>query len=339
VRTGAPSRTLLRGRLAALAIPAGAMAAATLLAATGKGGVAAFYLGPFSSTYALGNMLESASVLAVAAAGAFIALRAGAVNLGGEGQFFLGALAGHALLISSGGMSPVIAIPLAAAAALLSAAALGGLSSGLRRLSGADELITSFLASQAAIPVLDWAVAGPLKDPGSQLIATRALPSALGLARLMPPSALNAGIFGAGAAAAAAWILLRRTRTGYLIRMEGLSPDFSAASGLPGSRVRAFAMIAGAGLMGLAGLWAAQGRSLRVFQSFAAGRGFSALACALVAGTRPALVPVSAFFFSFLEAGSRSAQAAAGVPAQSAAIIQALVLLAVAAGAGRERKR
>jgi len=339
VRTGAPSRTLLRGRLAALAIPAGAMAAATLLAATGKGGVAAFYLGPCSSTYALGNMLEAASVLAVAAAGAFIALRAGAVNLGGEGQFFLGALAGHALLISSGGMSPVIAIPLAAAAALLSAAALGGRSSGLRRLSGADELITSFLASQAAIPVLDWAVAGPLKDPGSQLIATRALPSALGLARLMPPSALNAGIFGAVAAAAAAWILLRRTRTGYLILMEGLSPEFSAASGLPGSRVRAFAMIAGAGLMGLAGLWAAQGRSLRVFQSFAAGRGFSALACALVAGTRPALVPVSAFFFSFLEAGSRSAQAAAGVPAQSAAIIQALVLLAVAAGAGRERHR
>jgi len=327
------------GRLGGLILPLAVLGAASLLAALREGGLAAFYLGPFSSAYAFGNMLENAAILGTAALGAAISLRAGAVNLGGDGQFYSGALAGHVILTWVRGFPAPAAAPLAWAGAFLAGSLLGALPALLKRRGGADELITSFLSSAALIPCLDWIVAGPLKDPDSQLIATRAIDPALSFTRLLPPSSLSAAALAAAALTALGWIGYWRTRAGFRLRMSGAAPDFAEAAGLEPRRIRFAAMVLGAGIIGLAGVWAVMGRSPRVFQNFSGGMGFTALACAITARLSPALVLPAALFFAFLEAGAKSAQILSGMTAQASSMLQALVLLAMAAASGRGRRK
>jgi simple sugar transport system permease protein len=301
-------------------------------------GAAAFLLGPLSSTYALGNMLDAAAIIAIAAAGASLSLRAGIVNLGGEGQFYLGALAGQAALFALRALPGPIASVAAALAAFAAAAALGGLSSAMKAAFGTGELITSFLLSAAAVVALDWAVGGPLRDTGSQLMATQSILPGQAFPRIMPPSYLNANILLAAASVIALWVFLARSRGGFSIRMIGLSREFSESCGLRVKSLGAFAMAAGAGIFGLSGLWNLQGGSERVFMSYAGGRGFTALACAIASGGRPALIVPVAVLFSYLESGARSAQILSGIPPELASMVQAALILALAARTGLKGK-
>jgi riboflavin transport system permease protein len=336
-------------RIARRAVAVGsalALAAAYAAAASGDPGSAlyAFFVSPFASRYAFWSLVERAAPMLACAAGACLALKAGAFNLGGEGQAAAGALASavSTAWLARMGVPPPIAIAAAIAAAAAAGAALAWASAAAEEWSGADIMLTSFLVSQAAVIAADWTMGTALREEGSNLLAMARIPEAYLLARLAPPSPLSAAAPISLAAALAAFAALRLTRVGKEIELSGKNPEFARAVGIP-SRVRAGAMIASGALGGIAGAFLLLGQAGRAIKGMTGGVGWDGLSVALVAGTDPIASIPAALFFSWLDAGARQGSILSDLSPDSSAIMKAAALFLVTAaatgGLGAFRKR
>ncbi len=306
----------------------------------------AFFLGPLSSRYAFFSLLGEASPLLLAALGASLAFKAGVFNLGGEGQAALGGLVAALVLgaAASRGLWPPFAIAIALVAAAISSALLACLSAAAERFAGAETLLTSFLFSQAVLLAVDWAVAGPLRDPGSNLLAMPPIPKHYLLPRLAPPSPLDGGALIALGLALAFAFLLGRTRIGYELRLYGANPLFARVQGL--SPALAWWPLATSGaLHGLAGALLVMGSSGRAVKGLSGGVAWNGIAVALVAGTEPLFTLPASLFFAWLDLGARASALFADLSPDASAIMKAAVLFLVTArprskprGPGRARK-
>ncbi len=302
-----------------------------------------FFVGPFSSAYALLSLLDAASPLVLCALGAAIAFKSGAFNLGGEGQASLGALAAAVTLGASGSggflggaVPPWVALCLAFAAAALAAALLALASALAERWTGAEVLLTSFLFSQATLLAVDWAVSGPLRDPDSNLLAMRAIDTGLLLPRLAPPAPLSVGAFLALAIVLAAAYLLKRSRHGYELRLHGQNPAFSRAQGF-GSSIELWPLLLSGALHGLAGALLVAGTAGRAVKGMTGGIGWNGISVALVAGADPLAAIPASLFFAWLDAGARNSSIVADLSPDASAVMKAIVLFLVTAAPRRRR--
>ncbi len=301
------------------------------------GTLALFFSRPFSSWWHFGNLLNMAALLMIASTGSALALRAGAMNLGGEAQIYAPALI-TALILASQRLpadhtSPaaILFFALAAFAAMLAGAALAALPALLRAKRGVSELLSSFLFSAATLPVLDYLVAGPLRDQSKNLLATPAIAKAVRLPPLLDPSLFNASFFAALAIAFGVALFLIKTKAGFRLGVTGIAPEFARFSGFPTARIAAGSLTASGALHGLAGFFSVTGTWYVCHQGHSGGMGWSALACALMAGGNPyAIIPAS-LVFSWLETASDSALLSTRFSFDSTSIVQAILLLMISA--------
>ncbi len=324
--TRSPFRTASGGSLIALGT-------ATLLAAVLIGfgsadpgaALGAFFRGPWSSPWFLGNTVDAAVLLLTAALGVALAFRGGTFNLGGEGQIYLGGLAAAVVLLYVP-EKPVPALLLAALAALAAGGAMGAVSGWLKRVVGADELITSFLLSAALSPVADYLISGPLRDPSGSLLALPRPAAAYLLPRLLPPSSLNVSLFAALALALAVHTFLARSAPGYRFRIAGAGPDFARYAGIPPERYWGPALAASGAIHGLAGFFAVAGTYGVCHRGFSGGLGWNALAVALIGRNKPLVLIPAALAYGWLRSGADTAVLATGLDIDTSALIQAVVL-------------
>jgi len=289
--------------------------------------LAAFFLGPWSSPWFLGNTFDGIALLLTASLGAAIALRGGTFNLGGEGQIYVGGLTASVVLLTHSPLPPVILLLFAALAAMLTGGLLGGISGFLKKHLGMNELITSFLFSSALIPLADYLISGPWRDSTGNLLALPPFPENLFLARLLPPSNLSVSLAFALLLVFAVHVFINKTVMGYRFRISGAVPDFAFYGGFESRKVWTPAMAASGALSALAGFFAVTGTYGRCHAGFSGGLGWSAIAVALIALNRPlALIP-AALVFGWLKSGSDFALLAAGLNIETSSLIQAAVLL------------
>ncbi|MDR0685721.1 MAG: ABC transporter permease, partial [Spirochaetaceae bacterium] len=165
----------------------------------------------------------------------------------------------------------------------------------LKKKAGADVLITSFLLSFALIPVVDYLIAGPLRDDSGNLVATARLRSVL--PRILPPSNLSVSFILSIAACLATWVFIAKTGAGYRFRIAGGSPDFARYGGIDAEARHAPALALSGGLGGLAGFFAVAGTYGLCYQGFSGGLGWAGLSVALLARSRfLAIIPASLFY-------------------------------------------
>lgn len=296
--------------------------------------LAAFFTGPWSNRWFLGNTLDGAVLLLTASLGAAAAFRGGAFNLGGEGQLYLGGCAAAVVLLAPLPLSGSAALALAAAAALAAGGLMGGLC-GFFRAAGAHELISSFLLSAALIPAGDYLIAGPLRGGGGNLLASAPFAAERLLPKVLAPSALSFSAPAALVLALLFHVFLHRTAAGYRFRIAGASPELARFGGVNPEKRFVPAMAASGALSGLAGFFAAAGTYGMAYAGFSGGLGWTAIAAALIAGNEPlALIPAS-LFLAALKAGSDAALLKAGFGFETAAFIQAAALLLAALPLGR----
>ncbi|MFQ3547636.1 MAG: ABC transporter permease, partial [Termitinemataceae bacterium] len=242
----------------------------------------AFFGGPWSSPWFIGNTLDGIGLLLVAALGIVLAFRGGTFNLGGEGQIYAGGLAGTIVLLSIPSLPGFVSLVLAALGSALIGALIGGFSGLLKRYTGADELITSFLFSAALTPVADYLIAGPLRDPAGNLLATKRFSSDRILPHLLPPSNLNISLLFAFVLVVLVAFLLYRTAQGYRFRVAGSCPSFAEYGGIQVASYWGWALFFSGALHGLTGFFAVSGTYGLCHQGFPGGLGWSAIAVALI---------------------------------------------------------
>ena len=298
-----------------------------------RAALTAFFLGPFSNLYSFYSLLESSAPLLACALGACIAFRAGAFNLGGEGQASVGSLAAALVAGGVGGMSGLpsfLGILVSILAAAAAGACLALLSAVAERRAGAQVMLTSFLFAQAAIIAVDWAIGGPLRDSNSNLLAMPAVSIGLRLPLLTSPSPLSAAFPIAVILAACTVFFTKATRSGSDIRLLGKNPVFARAIGLS-PRLGALALALSGALAGIAGSFLVLGQAGRALKGMTGGVGWNGLAVALIAGSDGLGALPSALFFAWLDAGSRQASILADLSPDASSVLKAAALFLITA--------
>lgn len=290
----------------------------------------ALWSGAFGSWYAFASAtLVRAVPLILIGLGLALAFRGGAFNIGGEGQFYAGAIAATWLGLQVGALPSPIAIAVVLSGAVLAGALWVAVPVLLRARFGVLEVISTLLLNFVAEALTSLMVQGPLQEsqgiyPQSDAIAVSArLP-------LVPGTRLHAGLLLALAGALLLQWIFARTLWGFQLRAVGLGPRAAEMAGrIDSGRMAALALALSGAIAGLAGGVEVAGVSYALFQNLSPGYGFTAIAVALLGRLHPLGVVLAGLLFGALEAGAGSMQRDAGVPAVAVYVVEAVVILVV----------
>ncbi|MDR0442755.1 MAG: ABC transporter permease [Treponema sp.] len=283
-----------------------------------------FFLGPFRNIYGFGNMLNAAIPLVLGALGITIAVKSGSLNLGGEGQVYFGAFTSAITALSLSRMGAAGSV-IAVLAGFISAGALAAFCGFCKARWNTNELISTFLLSNAVIPVVNYLATGPFLDPETSLQSTRKITPALRLPLILKPSNLSAAAFIAIASVIIVHYFLAKTKKGYELRMAGNNEIFARYGGINVKGNTVLAMFISGGFYGLAGSLAVLGTYYAVIKEFSAGLGWNGLAVALIAGFFPPAIIPAAIFFAWLSAGGRIAMQNTEMTFEVVSIVQAVI--------------
>lgn len=312
--------------LAALALAAG------LIVAAGVNPLSAYVemlRGALGSRLAVTEMLTRAVPLMLTGLAAAVAFRARLWNIGGEGQFYLGALAvawvGHGLIVGLPpvlGMAVLMAVGMAAGALLLAGPAF------LRLRFGVDEVVTTLLLNFVVILFVGLMIEGPLKDPlAFGWPQSVPVDGAFRLPDLVPRTRLHVGLLIALAVAGIVWLVLARTVFGTEARAAGFNARAAAFAGVSLPRtIMGVALLSG-GLAGLAGGIEVMGVTGAVTTTMSPGFGYAGIVVAMLAALHPAGVVAASVFVATVFVGADAMSRATGVPSFIADVIVALALL------------
>ncbi|MDR2965935.1 MAG: ABC transporter permease [Treponema sp.] len=285
-----------------------------------------FFIGPFRSINSFGNMLNAAIPLIFGGLGISIAMKAGHLNLGGEGQVYLGAFVTTAVCLSLSGFGAFGSI-IAVIIGMSASAAMAAVSGICKAKWNTTELITSFLLSAAIILIVNYLVSGPFLDPDTSLISTKKIAENMRLPLILKPSVLSAGLLIALAAGLLVHFFLLRSKIGYELRMTGNNELFARYGGINVKINTVISLAISGGFYGLAGSIAVLGTHHAVIKEFSTGLGWNALAVALIANFYPIGVIPAAVFFAWISAGARISMQNTGLTSEVALIVQAVVFL------------
>jgi len=304
--------------------------AAGLIAAAGVNPLTAYaemLRGAFGSRLSVTETLTRATPLMLTGLAAAIAFRARLWNIGGEGQFFMGALAtawiGHSLNLPPVlGISLLMVIGMAAGALLLAGPAY------LRLRFGVDEVVTTLLLNFIVILFVGLMVEGPLRDPLSfGWPSSVPVDGDYRLPDLVARTRLHIGFLIAIMMAGVVWLIMSRTVFGMETRAVGLSPTAASFAGISLPRnLMAVALFSGA-MAGLAGSVEVLGVTAVVTTTMSPGFGYAGIVVAMLAALHPAGVAAAAIFVATVFVGADAMSRATGVPSFIADVIVALCLL------------
>ena len=239
-----------------LAVVLSVLAGAALFAALGKDPAAALrilFLSPLQSRDNLAELGLKATPLLLCAVGIAVAVRANVWNIGAEGQFTMGAIAGGGVALRLG-EGPAL-LPLMLAAGIAGGMAWAAVPALLRTRFNAHEILTTLMLSYVAVQVLGYLVHGPWQDPdGFGFPQTRQFEPSAMLPTLVPGTRLHVGALFALLSVAAAAVLLGRTLAGYRLRVVGLAPGAARYAGFSGGGAVWLGLLVSGGLAGLAGV-------------------------------------------------------------------------------------
>ncbi|MDQ2689082.1 MAG: ABC transporter permease [Chloroflexota bacterium] len=285
-----------------------------------------------SALVPLSETIVSATPLILTGLSVALAFRVGLFNIGAEGQLYIGALLAVIVGFSIVGVPWFVHLPLAIAAGFVGGALWGFVPGILKARTGAHEVIVTIMLNFVAYNLVGWALRTELvqREGRSDQISKIAEPTAA-LVPIVQGLRANWGIVLAILAAVAVWWLLFRSTKGFEFRAVGFNPRAARYAGMSIAWSTTMSMVIAGGLAGLAGMAVILGGSRTVSPGFSPGYGFDGIVVALVGNTRPLGVVAAAFLFGALRAGATPMQSATGTPLDLVVVIQALVIMFIAA--------
>ena len=292
--------------------------------------------GSVGSLAAFSETLTSTIPLVLSGLGIGLAFRAGLFNIGAEGQIVIGGLAAVIASFSITGLPFYVHMPMVLTIGMLAGALYAGIAGFLRAATGAHEVISTIMLNLIAFRMLDYVLRQPFiqkegrSDPISKaVLETAELPRLL--AFIDPNLRVHAGLVIMLISVALIYWLLFRSKLGFAFRVAGENPDAAKYAGIRAGLTIVLAMALAGGLAGLAGATQVTGVLGRASPGFSAGIGFDAIAVALLGRSHPVGILLAGLLFGALEAGGRQMQVDAGVSIDLIGIVQALIIVFVAA--------
>jgi simple sugar transport system permease protein len=285
-----------------------------------------FFVEPVASLYGVGELLLKATPLMLCALGLAIGFRANVWNIGAEGQFITGALAGGAVALFASGLGWAT-LPVMMVAGIGGGMAWAAIAAFLRTRYHTNEILVTLMLVYIAQLLLSYLVHGPWRDPaGFNFPQSQAFEDHELLPVLVEGTRINAGLIFALLLAAIAWFFVSRTFAGYRMRVAGLAPAAAAYAGFSDKRNVWLALLISGGTAGLAGVCEVSGPVGLLSPAISPGYGFAAIIVAFVGRLHPAGIVLASLLMSALYLGGEAAQIELQLPAPVTSLFQGVLL-------------
>ena len=328
-------------RVFLIALAASFLVSLVFIAALGVSPFAAYgkmLAGAFGKKSGLFEILAKATPLTIMGLGVSAASKGGLSNLGGDGQFYMGALCAVCVGIYCPQVlpGPLVWI-LAALVSIDAGGAWGGLAGWLKARFNTNEVIITIMLNYVALYTVSWLVSGPLQAPGG-IPQTKALAAGYCLPKLMAGSRAHWGILLALLLAVGMRFVFRRTTLGYRIEAVGAAPEAAVYGGINRKSFGVLILFISGAFCGLAGMVEVYGTYYRVMEGITTNFGFTAMLIALLARLDPFGVILGSLFISVLTVGANSMQISLNVPTSIVNVTQSLMILFILITPGIEAK-
>jgi general nucleoside transport system permease protein len=286
----------------------------------------AIFKGSLGDSYGWTEILVKVVPFILCAVAVALPAQLGLINVGGEGQFQIGALTATFVALEFSDLPALMLIPFLLVAGFFGGALWGGIAGALRGWAGLNETIATLLLNYVALRVVDYFTHGVLKDPASFNWPFSPPFSAAARLPTIGDSRAHIGILIAIAAVVAFWFLLTRTRWGYHMRVVGGNVEAARRAGLSIGRHVFVGMLVGGGLAGLAGIVEVAGVSGRMQPGIGIGYGYIGFLASWLAGGRPAIIIPMALLLAVISVGGEVLQISVKVPGSTVNVLMALIL-------------
>ena len=285
--------------------------------------------GAWGSKNAISESLIKASILLLTGLSFTFASKCGLINIGAEGQLYMGAASGITVGIYLTGLPAYIHLPLALLAGFAGGAIWGSVVGILKARFNSNEIITSIMLNYIAIQFVSFLVNGPIKDKTQSFPYSYMVQDSAKLPIILQGTRLHIGVFVALACLVFYWFFYRYTVTGYRLRVIGQNRRCAEYAGFNVRKSMFWVILIGGGFAGLGGAIEVLGIQHRLFENFSVGYGFDGIAASLLAGGNPIGMFFTALLFGSLKNGANSVQMFTSVPSSLVEIVQAVVIITV----------
>ena len=286
-----------------------------------------FFIQPLTTGFGFTELIVKATPLILIGAGLSIGFKANVWNIGAEGQFTMGAIAGGGTALFLSNQESLLVLPAVLVMGIIGGAVWGMIPAFLKTKYNANEILTSLMLSYVALLMLSYLVHGPWRDPGgynfpeSEIFSDSAM-----LPVLLQGTRLNLGTIFALLSVLITYLLLSRTVLGYQFKVAGLAPLAARYAGFNRSKLIWLSMIISGGLAGLAGIAEVSGTIGQLLPSVSPGYGFTAIIVAFLGRLNPIGVLFAGLVLALTYIGGENAQIEIGLPAAVTGLFQGIIL-------------
>ncbi|HTV37959.1 MAG TPA: ABC transporter permease [Xanthobacteraceae bacterium] len=335
-RDGAAFWRLLSAQAIGIAVVAlialGAFAA--LLLAAGKNPLQAYVdtvVYVFGNATGFAELLVRMTPLVFTAVAAALPARIGLINVGGEGQLYMGAWLATAGELALQNHSAFVLLPALTVLGFVGGGLWALLPAILRALRLVNETISTLLLNYLAPLIVSYFIFGPWRSPESSSYPES--PAFVDAARLptLFHSRVHAGLIYALVCLGLYWLALGRTRFGLQMRAIGGNVEAARRLGIPVMSYTLVVMFIAGGVAGLAGMAEVSAIQGRLVAELSPGYGYAGFLVAWLAGTGAGGILVMSFLFAVLGSVGDMLQITQNLPYAVINILMAGILFIVLA--------
>ncbi|WP_099866140.1 ABC transporter permease [Pararhizobium haloflavum] len=311
------------------------IAGAILFLSLGKNPVEAlffFFIDPLLYGWSLHELAVKAAPLILIAVGLSVCFRSNNWNIGAEGQFVMGAVAGSVIPVVFHEWQSLLVLPLMMISAMLGGAAYAAIPALLKARLNTNEILSSLMLVYVAQLFLDWLVRGPWRNPeGFNFPETRNFNASAILPEIVDGGRAHFGLVFAIIAALLTWFMMRHTLKGFEIAVLGQSQRAGRFAGFSAARMVIFAFLFSGALAGLAGISEVSGAIGQLRPVISPGYGFTAIIVAFLGRLNPLGIVAAGLVLALTYLGGEAAQISIGVSDKVARLFQGALLFFVLA--------
>lgn len=289
-----------------------------------------FFIEPLLEVWSLHELAIKAAPLMLIAVGLSVCYRSNNWNIGAEGQFIMGGIAGSILPVMFHEWQSAMLLPVMMISGIIGGALFAAIPALLKTHFNTNEILTSLMLVYVAQLYLDWMVRGPWRNPGGMNFPeTRPFSPAAILPEMVASGRAHWGFGFAIIAAILTWLLVRYTLKGFEISVLGKSARAGRFAGFSTKRMTWFALLFSGGLAGLAGISEVSGAIGQLRPSISPGYGFTAIIVAFLGRLNPLGIIAAALVLALTYLGGEAVQISLGISDKVTRVFQGLILFFV----------
>ena len=301
-----------------------------IFAALGKNpveGFRVFFLSPLKDAYGVSELFLKATPLMLIGVGLAVGFRANVWNIGAEGQYIIGAIAGGGVALQFDGSTNPMLLPTMVIAGAIGGALWAAIPALLKTRFNANEILVSLMLVYIAQLGVSWLVHGPWKDPeGFNFPQTKMFSDGAILPVLVEGTRLNAAFVVALAMLLAGYVFMHRSFMGFQMRVAGEAEAAARYAGFSTKRTIWTGMLAGGAMAGIAGLSEVAGPMGQITEHVGNNYGFAAIIVAFVGRLNPVGIFFASLLMALLYLGGEQAQQYLNLPSSISKVFQGMLL-------------